>query len=202
MSESKPKQTLIEAGTKFSGAFNSDNPIVVRGGIDGEITGPSLTVAETGSVSGKVKVKELYSEGELAGEYEAEIVHLSGRVKDNTVILAQVLEVKLATEKGQMQVVFGEVDLEVGDVPSMAEAVEEAKQSVENARASIAPAADSAEASDDEDDAPTGVSGRPAEDAQSAAAEGESDESRSSQNGKNSGKRGKKRRSEAPPPAE
>ena len=82
MSDSKPKQTLIEAGTKFTGAFNSDNPIVVRGGIDGEISGPSLTVAETGTVSGKVKVKELHSEGEIAGEYEAEIVHLSGRVRD------------------------------------------------------------------------------------------------------------------------
>ena len=206
MSDSKPKQTLIEAGTKFTGAFNSDNPIVVRGGIEGEISGPSLTVAETGTVSGKVKVKELHSEGELAGEYEADVVHLSGRVRDNTVILAQVLEVKLAAEKGQMQVVFGEVDLEVGDVPSMAEAVEEAKRSVEDARASIAPAAQAAEGSDEED-APTGVSPRPTEDAESAAesaetASSEGEEPATNEGSKGSGKRGKKRRSEAPPPAE
>src|SRR5688572_25798029 len=87
------KQTTVEEGTRFKGAFASDCPIVVRGRIEGEISGPSLTVSATGSVSGTVKVKELRSEGELSGEYDAEVVRLSGTVKDNTVIRARSLEV-------------------------------------------------------------------------------------------------------------
>lgn len=121
---SEGKQTLIEAGTKFTGSFNSDNPIVVRGTIEGEVSGPSLTVADTGVVSGKVKVKEMYSRGEISGEYEAENVHLSGKVRDQTVIRAKVLEVKLAAEKGGMELIFGEVDLQIGDVPEKNEVIE------------------------------------------------------------------------------
>lgn len=121
------KQTLIEAGTKFTGAFNSENAIVVRGAIEGEVTGPSLTVADTGVVSGKVVVKELYSRGEIAGEYEAETVQLSGKVRDQTVIRAKVLEVKLAAEKGGMEVVFGDVDLEIGDIPAKNDIIAQAQ---------------------------------------------------------------------------
>jgi cytoskeletal protein CcmA (bactofilin family) len=115
------KQTLIEAGTTFKGSFASDCPIVVRGRVEGDLSGPSLTVSSTGVVSGTVKVTKLTSDGELSGEYDAEIVQLSGVVKDNTVIRAKTLEVKLSPERGRMQVVFGECDLEVGDVPSAEE---------------------------------------------------------------------------------
>jgi hypothetical protein len=46
-------------------------------------------------------------------------VQLSGTVKDNTVIRAKTLEVKLspATEGNRLQVIFGEVALEVGEAP-------------------------------------------------------------------------------------
>lgn len=133
------KQTLIEAGTKFTGSFASDNPIVVRGTIEGEISGPSLTVADTGVVSGKVSVKELYSRGELSGEYEAENVHLSGKVRDHTVIRAKMLEVKLAVEQGGMEVVFGEVDLQVGDVPTQEKVLQDAATSGGDDNADDAP---------------------------------------------------------------
>lgn len=119
------KETLIEAGTSFKGSFASDCPIVVKGRIEGDLSGPSLTVSSTGSVSGTVKVKELRSEGELSGEYDAEVVQLSGTVKDNTVIRAKHLEVKLNPERGRLQVVFGECELEVGDVPSKDESLAE-----------------------------------------------------------------------------
>jgi cytoskeletal protein CcmA (bactofilin family) len=121
------KETLVEHGTVFKGSFASDCPIVVRGRVEGEITGPSLVVSKTGSVSGIVKVKEIRSEGELAGEYDADTVYLSGAVKDKTVLRARSLEVKLAPERGRMQVVFGECELEVGDVPSKETAVTDAK---------------------------------------------------------------------------
>ena len=66
-----------------------------------------------------------------------------------------------------MQVVFGEVDLEVGDVPSMADAVEEAKrnEAVQSSvvpgpedTASVRPAA-GGDQEEDEESAPTGVTG-------------------------------------------
>ena len=111
------KQTLIEEGTSLKGTLSSSCPIMVRGRVDGELETPALAVSPTGSVHGKVKVGELRSEGELAGEVDADTVSLSGSIKDNTVIRAKTLEVKLQSE-GKMQVMFGECELSVGDAPS------------------------------------------------------------------------------------
>ncbi|MEO8875686.1 MAG: polymer-forming cytoskeletal protein [Polyangiaceae bacterium] len=111
-----PKQTLVEEGTKFKGSLTSSCPIVVRGRIEGDVEAPSLTVSGSGAVHGKVKVGEMRSQGELAGEFDADIVQLSGTVKDNTVIRAKSLEVKLTPPNGKMQVIFGEVQLDVGDI--------------------------------------------------------------------------------------
>jgi cytoskeletal protein CcmA (bactofilin family) len=121
------RTTLVEEGTAFKGTFSSDCPIVVRGRIEGNITGPSLTVSATGGVAGTVKVDVIESEGELSGEFEAQVVRLSGRVRDNTIIRAKSLEVKLAPEKGMMQVVFGECALDVGDMPSKEEVLSAAQ---------------------------------------------------------------------------
>jgi cytoskeletal protein CcmA (bactofilin family) len=125
--QSGQRQTVIDEGTGFKGDFNSDCPIVVKGRIEGQMTAPSLTVDATGSVSGVVKVKELRSQGEIAGEYDADYVQLSGTVKDNTVIRARTLEVNLTPQSGRMQVTFGQCELEVGDVPTKAEAVAKAE---------------------------------------------------------------------------
>lgn len=111
------KKTLIEDGTEFRGAFTSDCPVVVSGKVNGEVAAPSLTVTRSGMVHGKVRVKDITCEGEVAGEFDAETVRLSGRVNDGTVIRAKSLEVTLAAEKGQLQVTFGECMLEVGDEP-------------------------------------------------------------------------------------
>ena len=112
------KRTLVEEGTTFKGSLTSTCPIHVKGTINGDLEAPSLTVAASGSVSGKVKAGELKSEGELSGELDVDRVVLSGTVKDNTVIRAKALEVKLAVTGSKMQVVFGEVQLDVGDMPS------------------------------------------------------------------------------------
>jgi cytoskeletal protein CcmA (bactofilin family) len=111
------KQTLVEEGTQFKGSITSSCPVVVRGRIEGDIETPSLTVSSSGSVQGKAKVGAVISEGEIAGEFDAETVQLSGKVNDDTVIQAKTLEIKLATEKGKMQVVFGNTELKVGDDP-------------------------------------------------------------------------------------
>jgi cytoskeletal protein CcmA (bactofilin family) len=120
------KQTLVEEGTEFKGTLASRCPILIKGRVDGEVSGPSLHISPSGAVSGTVKVKELESEGELAGQCEAEVVRLSGRVKDRTVIRARTLEMKVKSDKG-MEVTFGECELEVGDAPTKEEAVKPAE---------------------------------------------------------------------------
>lgn len=123
MSDSKnaaatEKRTTVEEGTTFKGSLSSTCPVLVKGAIEGDLNTPSLTIATTGAVSGKVKAGELKSEGELSGEIDVEKVQLSGTVKDNTVIRAKSLEVKLSVTGARMQVIFGECALEVGEQPS------------------------------------------------------------------------------------
>jgi cytoskeletal protein CcmA (bactofilin family) len=135
MSEAKvsgPK-TLVEEGTQFKGSLSSKCPIEVKGRIEGDLTAPSLTVSATGAVHGKIRVGELQSEGEIAGEFDADIVRLSGTVKDNTVVRAKSLEVKLAPEGSRMQVIFGECALEIGDMPTRDDQPPKAKDKADKA---------------------------------------------------------------------
>jgi len=122
------KKTLVEEGTHFKGSLSSNCPVVVRGKIEGDVQAPSLNVSSSGALHGKVKVTELRSAGELAGDFEADVIQLSGVVKDNTVIRAKSLEVKLTAPQGKMQVIFGDCSLDVGDAPTKEEAVEEDKK--------------------------------------------------------------------------
>src|SRR5205814_4865169 len=123
------KRTLVEEGTQFTGTLSSSCPIVVKGRIDGDISAPSLQVSSTGSVHGKVKVGAIESQGELSGEFDADVIQLSGTVKDKTVVRAKSLEVKLAPATGKMQVVFGECVLDVGDMPSKEAALNASRES-------------------------------------------------------------------------
>jgi cytoskeletal protein CcmA (bactofilin family) len=116
------KKTLVEEGTEFRGSMVSKCPVVVSGKVDGEVHAPSLTVSASGGVYGKVRVGEILSEGEIAGEFEAETVRLSGRVNNNTLIRARSIEVNLVADKGKLQVQFGDCMLEVGEEPKKAPA--------------------------------------------------------------------------------
>jgi cytoskeletal protein CcmA (bactofilin family) len=109
------KKTFVDEGTQFQGSLTSSCLVEVKGSVEGDITAPALSVSTSGSVRGKVRAAELRSEGELAGEFDCDVVQLAGVVKDNTVIRAKSLEVKLAPEKGKLQVIFGECELEIGD---------------------------------------------------------------------------------------
>jgi cytoskeletal protein CcmA (bactofilin family) len=117
-SDRTQKRTLVEEGTEFKGSMKSSCPIVVMGKIEGDVSGPSIQITPSGVVAGVVKVTELRSDGEVAGEVNADTVTLSGRVRDNTVIRARSLEVSLARQSGQMEVVFGQCELSVGDEPN------------------------------------------------------------------------------------
>jgi len=123
---SEGKKTLIEEGTELKGTINSSCPIIVMGRVEGEMTGPSVEVTESGVLSGKAKVTELRSRGELAGEFDADILELSGKVRDKTVLRARTLEISLARTDGRVEMMFGECELNVGDAPDKAKAVRDA----------------------------------------------------------------------------
>src|SRR4051812_35106152 len=134
------KHPLVEEGTEFKGTMSSSCPIVVMGKVEGDIAGPVIHVTPSGVVSGVVKVKQLRSDGELAGEVEADTVEISGRVRDRTVIRARSLEVSLSVQKGGMQVVFGECELAVGDEPNKEAAIAHALTSPATVEAAKQPA--------------------------------------------------------------
>lgn len=110
-------QTVLEEGTEVDGSIRSKCPITVSGKLKGDVSAPSLTITQSGSVSGEVKVSELKSEGVIAGEIDAESVELSGHVSDHTIIRASSLQVKLAQNgsNGKLHVTFGNCDLKVGE---------------------------------------------------------------------------------------
>lgn len=126
-SNGQQRRTLIEEETEFKGTMTSKCPIAVMGRVDGEIQAPSMHISPSGSVAGILVVAELHSEGELAGEIDAESVQLAGRVKDGTVIRAKSLEVKLSREDGKMELVFGDTELSVGAEPDKEAAIAAAK---------------------------------------------------------------------------
>ena len=124
---SETKKTLIEEGTELKGTLTSTCPIVVQGRVEGDLSGPSVEVTESGVLSGKAKVTELRSRGEIAGEFDAKMVELSGRVRDKTIIRAESLEVKLRRDEGRIEMVFGDCELAVGEAPDKAKAVAAAR---------------------------------------------------------------------------
>lgn len=115
MADMNDKKTLVDEGSDFRGNLTSKCAVIVRGSVDGELNAPSLKVSENGSVSGKVKVGELVSEGHIAGEFDAEVIRLSGRVKDGAILRARTLEV-VASQDEKMRVTFGDAVLEIGDI--------------------------------------------------------------------------------------
>jgi cytoskeletal protein CcmA (bactofilin family) len=124
---SEAKKTLIEEGTELKGTLTSTCPIVVHGRVEGDLTGPSVEVADGGVLCGKAKVTELRSRGEIAGEFDAKIVELSGRVRDKTIIRAESLEVSLRRNEGRIEMVFGDCELAIGDAPDKAKAIAAAR---------------------------------------------------------------------------
>jgi cytoskeletal protein CcmA (bactofilin family) len=109
------KQTLIEEGTEFKGTLKSSYSVVVNGSVDGEIDAPEVTITRTGTVAGTIKAKRLRSQGTLSGNVDAADVFLSGSVRSNTVIKAKSLEVKLGSDHAQVEVTFGECQLELNE---------------------------------------------------------------------------------------
>jgi cytoskeletal protein CcmA (bactofilin family) len=106
--EAPQKQTTVEEGTQFRGTLQSSCQVVVRGLVEGELTAPSVVISESGSVVGHVTAQTIRSEGELAGHVDADEVFLSGSVRNDTVIRAKTLEVKLSGGDKKLELKFGE----------------------------------------------------------------------------------------------
>jgi cytoskeletal protein CcmA (bactofilin family) len=109
-------RTSIERGAKMKGRLASEHPIVVRGAVDGEVTGPAVEVTETGVIAGKIRATELRSRGEIGGEITADDMELSGQVRDGSVLRAKRLEIRA----GATGVTFGTCQIEAGDAPDKA----------------------------------------------------------------------------------
>ena len=112
------KQTTVEEGTQFRGTLESSCQVLVRGSVEGELSAPSVVISESGSVVGNVKAQIIRSQGELAGHVDADEVFLSGSVRNDTVIRAKTLEVKLVSADKKLELKFGECILEVGEDPN------------------------------------------------------------------------------------
>ena len=194
------KHTVIEEGTEFKGTLTSSCPVDVRGRIDGEVATPALTVSASGSVHGRAKVGSVRSEGELSGEFDADTIELAGSVRDNTVIRARSLEVKIASERGKLQVTFGECELSVGDEPTEHDHVEPPAVKAAEVRVEAPPAMSVAEAFASVADLPA-TAMAPAESIAAAAAAAvateEGDESDDTQAG-GAGKRRRKKKDDVP----
>jgi cytoskeletal protein CcmA (bactofilin family) len=112
-----PKQTLVEAGTEFTGTLQSSCPVVVNGKLDGHINAPTLNITSTGAVQGTIRAKTLRSSGTLAGNIDAGEVYVSGVVRSKTVIRARRLEFKIGSPKGDLHVTFGTCNVELPSAP-------------------------------------------------------------------------------------
>jgi cytoskeletal protein CcmA (bactofilin family) len=117
------RRNVIDQGTTFKGVLTATSTVVVLGVIEGEVSGPAVEVEESGVLRGKAKLAELRSRGELAGEFEADEVELSGRVRDETVIRAKSLLVSAPGRAGGSEATFGECQIDVGEVPSKEQAI-------------------------------------------------------------------------------
>jgi cytoskeletal protein CcmA (bactofilin family) len=120
------RASVIDQGAVFKGTITATSTVIVRGVLEGEITGPGLEVDASGVVVGHAKVTKLRASGELEGTYEAEQAEVYGRLRDGVLIRADSLTVANSEEDTSTHVFFGECELEIGPLPSQEQAVSEA----------------------------------------------------------------------------
>jgi cytoskeletal protein CcmA (bactofilin family) len=199
------KVTVVEEGTEFRGTLTSSCPIDVRGRIEGELKTPSLTVSASGAVHGRTTVGEMRSLGEISGEFDADKIELAGVVRDNTVIRARSLDVKIASERGKLQIIFGECELSVGDEPRETDHADEAAAAAAAVAVAPAPVMEAPPAPAAEmpiEPAPAMMSAEPAAPAPEAhEADDEAEEDGESMSASTGGKRKRKRKNGHEEPA-
>jgi cytoskeletal protein CcmA (bactofilin family) len=126
------KRTLIDEGTELKGSVKSTCPVVVMGRVEGDVSGPSVEIAEKGTIIGKVKAAQFASHGDMFGEIEADSVELSGKIRDGTVIRARSLDIKVNRQGPREPIQFGDCELFIGDEPDKAAAIARASAANQN----------------------------------------------------------------------
>jgi cytoskeletal protein CcmA (bactofilin family) len=147
------KKTVVEEGSELRGTLSAATPVAVHGKVDGEVTAPALEIAATGVLTGRARVGELRSRGELAGEFDADAATLGGVVRKGTVIRAKTLSVE-AGEAEEPATIFEGCALEIGEAPSKELAVSAA---IAASKPPAPEAQAAAEASAEGSEAPKGV---------------------------------------------
>lgn len=99
-------RTVVEEGTRFRGVISSQHAVLVQGDVEGEVTGPHVTIGKGGSVNGKVATNALESAGSISGQFDVGVAQLTGTVAKTTVIRASTLDVNLTAERGKLQLTF------------------------------------------------------------------------------------------------
>src|ERR1700754_3122506 len=80
------KQTVVEEGTRLKGSLTSTCRILVQGSIEGEGSGPAITVGATGEPSGTTTSGALKSEGKISGTFDVDTAEVGGVVAKNTIL--------------------------------------------------------------------------------------------------------------------
>jgi cytoskeletal protein CcmA (bactofilin family) len=100
--------TVVQEGTRFKGDFTSSCPIVVNGLIEGAVKAPTVTVNNSGTLSGNVEAQTINCRGSVAGVLEADTIELSGSIARNTVVRAQRLKLNIESTSGRIELSFGQ----------------------------------------------------------------------------------------------
>ena len=121
---SETKKTLIEEGTELKGTLTSTCPIVVHGARRGRDDRPvGRGHRERRAVRQGQGDRAALARRAGGRVRRRQVVELSGRVRDKTIIRAQSLEVSLKRDEGRIEMVFGDCELAVGDAPDKAKAI-------------------------------------------------------------------------------
>jgi cytoskeletal protein CcmA (bactofilin family) len=99
-------RTIVDEGTRFKGTLSSTSPILVQGTVEGDVSGPAISVSATGTVSGKVVAGSVKSAGTLAGSYDVDAAQIAGKVAPDTVVRASSVHIKLAAAEGRLELRF------------------------------------------------------------------------------------------------
>jgi cytoskeletal protein CcmA (bactofilin family) len=83
-------RTIVDEGTKFKGALSSTSPILVQGTVEGDVSGPAVSVSASG----------------LAGSFDVDTAQIAGKVAKDTVVRASSVHLKLNAVDGRLEVRF------------------------------------------------------------------------------------------------
>jgi len=86
--------TIISADMKVRGDLKSDGEIQIDGEVEGDVEGQSLSIGESGIITGAVKVESALVLGQINGEIRARTVTLSKSARVKGDVLHETLTIE------------------------------------------------------------------------------------------------------------